>query len=114
MNTMIITEQDNCVIATIPPDLTQHDYLEMREYFNDHFFTKGKNKLVINCEAVTDLPSIAFGVFCSLTRDTRRLGGTFSLVHVGNALRKTMARTHIDKQLNIVNTLTDAMKDERV
>ncbi|MBF0120583.1 MAG: STAS domain-containing protein [Desulfobacterales bacterium] len=110
MKDLEIDIQNDIVIVKVSPNLTQYDYMEMRGYFTSNYFAKQKVKIIIDCEKVLDLPSIAFGVFSTLARDARRIGGDTKLVHVAVQLKKIMSRTHIDKQINILNTIAEAIQ----
>ena len=89
-------------------DLGQHDYLEMREYFSTNHFNTSPFKVVVDCEGMKELPSMAFGVLCSLSRDAGRAGGHFSVIHVCDGIRDIMRRIHVDDQVKVFSTLTEA------
>jgi len=110
MKSLTEERKDGLVRLQLRDDLTQNDYLGMRDHMRHEYFEKGDKKLVIDCEAVAELPSIAFGVFCSLARDSARLGGAFGVIHVSASIRQIMARTHVDQQVKVYNTWNEAVQ----
>jgi anti-anti-sigma factor len=102
------TQGDVCVVR-VPESLDQHDYLELRSYFKSEFFDKGKFKIVLDCGAIDEFPSIAFGVFCSLARDSKRLGGFCNLARVSDSMFSIMKKIHIDQQINAFSTIKEAV-----
>ncbi len=110
MKNLVAERKDGIVCLQLRDDLSQNDYFGMREYMRNEFFEKGEKKLVFDCEPVSELPSIAFGVFCSLSRDALRLGGTFGVMHVSAAIRQIMTRTHVDQQVKVYNTWNEVVQ----
>jgi anti-anti-sigma factor len=101
-------QRDNVSVLCLREDLDQHDWLEMRQYVATNFLEAGRACLILDCEACAELPSIAFGVFCSLSRDAQRLGGGLRLIHVSPAVRAIMAQTHVDQRVRVCATLAEA------
>lgn len=101
--------KDGVVKLMLRVDLSQNDYLGMREYVRKTYIEQGEQRIVMDCESVQELPSIAFGVFCSLSRDLQRTGGVFGVVHVSSSIRQIMARTHVDQQVKVFGTWNEAI-----
>lgn len=117
MKKLKTTKKDDIVILQLRDDLTQNDYLQMRTYVNNSYLTRGLTKVIIDCEKTNTLPSIAFGVFCSISRDSKRIGGNCFLIHLSSFNLQIIKRTHMDKQVSTFPTLQDALeqyKSEKV
>ncbi|OVE81423.1 hypothetical protein BVY04_03270 [bacterium M21] len=102
-------KNDNYTLVRLRSDFTQHDFLEMRSFFNAKFLDEGDAKIILDCDNMIELPSIALGVFCSLARDVRRKRATFSLIHVSAGVKSIMEQTHVAKQVPVFNTLSEAI-----
>lgn len=102
-------EGDGIAVLVLQESLTQQDYLGMRQHVKATLLDQGVIYIVVDLDSVEELPSIAFGVFCSLARDTRRLGGWCRLIHVGSSLRTILRRTHVDQQVSAFETLRQAL-----
>ena len=103
------TQKDGVTVVSFRSDLTQHDFLQMREYFASNLFGEKKPKVVVDCEGMAELPSIAFGLLCSLSRDATRAGGNFAVIHVADPIHEIIKRIHVDQQVNIFSTLSEAV-----
>ena len=108
MQSLPMTRDQGVVVVALPADLGQHDYLEMRAWFGAQLFQRGEKRVVLDCAAAEDPPSIAYGVFCGLSRDVQRAGCGFGLVGVSARVRTVMARTHVDQQLRIWKDIAEA------
>lgn len=113
MKKLEIKKDGGISIILLDNNLTQNDYLSMREQIKERCFDKGNINIVIDCDVVAVLPSIAFGVFCSVSRDAKRLGGFCVLIHVSKNINEILSMTHADKLVQILNSLAD-VKEELV
>jgi anti-anti-sigma factor len=113
MKKLKVTQMDHVVVIQLRDDFSQNDYLQMRTFVNNNYLIKGLNKIVIDCEKTNSLPSIAFGVFCSISRDSKRTGGNCFLIHLSAFNLRIIKRTHIDKLVNVFATLNDALDQYR-
>jgi len=111
MKKIKIKKKDGISIVTLHENLGQSDYLELRDYLSEKLFINGDVHLIINCEKICELPSLAFGVFCAITRDTLRVGGKLGLIHVSLDIANVMAKTHIDQQVKVYGNLAEAKRE---
>ncbi len=100
---------NDIAVVTMADDLTQNDYLEARQYFNNRFIEGGTRYLILDCELLKDPPSIAYGVFCSLNRDFIRAGGRMVIIHISAQVKTIMDRIHVTEQLFLYATQAEAM-----
>lgn len=111
MKNIKIKKKDGISTVTLHENLGQNEYLELRNHLSEKLFLNGDIHVIINCEKVYELPSLAFGVFCAITRDTHRAGGKLGLIHVSQDIANVMAKTHIDQQVKIYGNFLEAKRD---
>ncbi len=110
MKNLELTQKEDITIVKIDESLSQNDYLSMRDFFKEDVFGKGHRNIVLDCDAVSSLPSIAFGTFCSLSRDAKRLGGQCVLIHVCEAIFGIMKKTHANRIVTVLSSFAEAKK----
>ena len=108
MKSIKIDKDEDVCVVTVPYSVQQGDYIELKKYLEDELYINGDVNILIDCEPVVELPSLAFGVFCSIARDINRAGGQFGLVHVSTEIQDILKKTHLDKQIKSYNTISDA------
>ncbi len=96
-------------VYRIPASAGQHEYMSLRDRVRAEAVQGGDARVLLDCRALRDPPSIAFGVFCGITRDARRAGGGCVLVHVSEVMQSIMDRTHIAEQVTVAATVADGM-----
>ncbi len=106
---LLENETTNAVIISFPGEMSQNDFLDMRSYFESNYFNKNIFNIIIDCGALTNPPSIAYGVFCSLTRDSMRKGGRLCFTNINPLVKKVMDRIHVTEQINIFENKDDAI-----
>lgn len=109
MKDLAFVEQEGVCVVNLPSHFTQHDYLNLRSYFKDAFIDRGKLNVVLECTALIDPPSIAYGVMCSINRDLLRSGGRFAIGNIPTETRDIMERIHITNQVNVFLTTEEAL-----
>ncbi len=110
MKPLTHSEQDGHILIQIPENLSQNDWIDLRDYAHRQFVDKGHVKLVFDCEQVLDLPSIAFGSFTGLSRDLRRINGSLHLIHVSENSRRVLTRIHLDSLIPVAGSLTEVIR----
>lgn len=110
MNDLPSTDRGEQTVVSLPGALDQRDWTALREQMHRQFIARGRTRLVLDCEACPDLPSIAFGSFTCLARDLRRVGGSLQLVHVSEKIRQVLTRTRMDEVLPVAGTLTEVIR----
>lgn len=103
----IIIEGDECILR-IPEGLNQNDWFAMRDWFTRSLLNQALRRFIVDCEAVHMLPSIAFGVLCSLTRDVTRQQGRLCLINVSSNIHDIMRRTHMHRIITICGNRREA------
>ena len=79
----------------------QHDWLGLRERFQQDVFTAGIERVAFDLAGHDHLPSLAYGVFVSLARDAQRKGIVFLLVRVSEGVRDILQRIHVDRLVHL-------------
>ena len=113
MKPFTATEQDGHVLIQLPDHLNQNDWSELRDHIHRQFIDKGQINLVFDCEHVIDLPSIAFGLFTSLSRDLRRISGSLHLIHLSENSRRVLTRIRLDSLIPVRGSLTEVIRGNK-
>lgn len=100
-----ITFQDinNKILISIDNSFNQEDYLTLFDTLEKALLSKGKHTLLFNCENISEFPSIAFGIFCRLSRECKKVQGSFTLVKPSNAIIEMMQKIHITKLVPVTD-----------
>lgn len=106
-----IHREQGATVFTLTGEMTQNDYLELPAFIHAFFLEKGERKLIFDCKNIEEFPSIAFGVFCTLSRDLHRLKGMLTLIGVKEAMLQIMKQIHFDQQVRVMPTLEAALQD---
>lgn len=110
MNRLQHTRNAQVHIFRIPADYGQHDYMKMRDHIRSTALQDGQAQVILDCADLDDPPSIAFGVFCGITRDAARAGGKCILVNANARMQSVMSRTHINEQVMLAATVEAGMQ----
>lgn len=109
MNGLPCAVVEDRLVVQLPATMSQLAWLGLRDRLDDRCRAAGA-RVVLDCEACPELPSIAYGAFIALARDLRRSGGGLCLIHVSERIRSVLMRTRLEDLVPVHGTLTEVIR----